>query len=89
MMLWLWDAHGLARSGHGVTDDRARALEVAETYLRSGRATVAKVEGARFVLGVHTLTTEYERTGEGWRGRCGDSGVRWEPLAPNPEWAAS
>ena len=89
MMLWLWDTYGPARSGHGITDDRARALQIAETYLRSGHANVATVEGARFAPGTHTLTTGYQRTGEGWRGRCGDSGIRWEPFTLAPERAAS
>jgi hypothetical protein len=81
MIVWLWDTSGPARCGWGVTDDRGRALQIAETYLRGGLADVAKVEGARLVPGTRTLSTGYERTGEGWRGRCGDVGVRWEPLA--------
>jgi hypothetical protein len=89
MMLWLWDAYGPARSGHGVTDNQARAFAIAEAYLRSGGASVAKVEGARMVLGVRTLTSGYERTGERWQGRCGDSGIRWEQFAPAPDRAAS
>jgi hypothetical protein len=89
MILWLWDACGPARSGRGVTDDQARALQLAETLLRSGQANVARVEGARLVPGTHTLNTGYERTGEGWRGRCGDSGVRWEPFTSALKQAAS
>ena len=89
MIVWLWDTSGPARAGRGVTDDRGRALQIAEAYLRSGQANVAQVEGARLVPGTHTLTTGYERTGEGWRGRCGDSGVRWERFAPAGERAAS
>jgi hypothetical protein len=80
MIVWLWDACGPARAGRGITDNRARAVQMAETYLRSGQANVAKVEGARLVPGTDTLTTGYLRTGEGWRGRCGDSGIRWEPI---------
>jgi hypothetical protein len=45
VIVWLWDTFDPVRSGRGVTDDRARALEVAESYLRSGQASVAKVEG--------------------------------------------
>jgi hypothetical protein len=88
MMVWLWDASGPARSGRGITDDQTRALAVAEAYLRSGNANVARVEAARLVSGTRTLTTGYERTGEGWRGRCADSGIRWEAFAPAPGRAA-
>ncbi len=89
MIVWLWDADGPARSGRGITSDQARALERAETLLRSGHATVAKVESAQADLGIRTLTSGYRRTGHGWRGRSGDSGIRWEPLAPARERAAS
>lgn len=88
MIAWLWDAFGPARSGRGITDDRARALEAAESYLRSGQANIAKVEGARLVPGTHTLTTGYERTGEGWCGRRGESAVRWEAFTSAVEQAS-
>ena len=65
MIVWLWDTSGPARCGRGVTDDRARALQIAETYLRGGLASVAQVEGARLVPGTHTLSTGYERPGKG------------------------
>jgi hypothetical protein len=81
MIVWLWDTSGPGRCARGVTDDRGRALQVAETYLRGGLANIAKVERARLVPGTCTLSSGYERTREGWRGRCGDSGVRWEPFA--------
>ncbi|WP_300608543.1 hypothetical protein [Trebonia sp.] len=82
MIVWLWDACGPARTGRGITDDRARAVRIAETYLRTGQATVATVEGARLLSGIRTLTTGYQRTGEGWRARCGGSGICWEQFAP-------
>ena len=82
MIVWLWDAYGPARTGRGITDNQARALQHAETCLRSGQASIAKVEAARAELGIRTLTSGYQRTGQGWRGRCGDSGIRWEPLPP-------
>jgi hypothetical protein len=89
MIVWLWDACGPARSGRGVTDDEARAIQMAETLMRSGQATVAKVESAQADLGIRTLTAGYRRTGRGWRARCGGSGIQWEPLAPAGERAAS
>ena len=75
MIVWLWDVSGPA--------------QIAETCLRSGQANAAKVESAVLVSGLRTLTSGYQRTGEGWRGCCGDSGIRWEPLAPAPGAAAS
>jgi hypothetical protein len=89
MIVWLWDACGPERSGRGVTDDEARAIQRAEMLMRSGQANVAKVESARADLGIRTLTSGYRRTGQGWHARCGDSGIRWEPLAPAGGRAAS
>ncbi len=89
MIVFLWEADGPARSGRGVTDDRARALRNAETCLRSGQANVAKVERATLMSGIRTLTSGYLRTGDGWRARCGDTGIRWEPFAPAPDTEAS
>jgi hypothetical protein len=86
VIVWLWDASGPDRCGRGVTDNKARAVQAAETYMRNWDANVAKVEAASVMLGTETLTSAYLRTGEGLRGRCGDSGIRWEPL---PELAAS
>jgi hypothetical protein len=82
MMIWLWDAYGPVRTARGITDDRDRAITLAETCLSSGQAAIARVEGAVLILGTHTLTSGYRRTGEGWRGRCGDSGIQWEPFTP-------
>ncbi len=73
-----------ARTGRGVTDDRAQALQIAETYLRSGQASAASVEQSRLDLGMRTLTSGYQRTGQGWRGRRVGSGVCWEPIVPAP-----
>ena len=89
MIVWLWDAYGPARSGRGITDDEDRAIHNAETLMRSGQASVARVESAHADLGTRTLTSGYRRTGQGWRGRSGDTGIRWEPFAPAPERAAS
>jgi hypothetical protein len=82
MIVWLWCTSGPARSGRGVTDDRERAFRIADACLRSGQANIAKVESARLIPGIRTLTTGYERTGQGWRGRRGGSGIRWEAFAP-------
>ena len=89
MIVWLWDAYGPARTGRGITDDQARAIEIADQCLHSGQADVVKVEGARLALGIPDLTQEYQRTGEGCLGRHGDSGTRWEPIAPTDERAVS
>jgi hypothetical protein len=89
MIVWLWDAYGPARIGRGITDEQARAIEIAEQCLRSGQASVVKVEGARLALGVPGLTSEYQRTGEGWRGRHADSGTQWEPFTLFPETPVS
>ena len=89
MIVWLWDAYGPARGGRGITDDEERAIQNAETLMRSGQARVAQVESAHADLGTRTLTSGYRRTGQGWRGRYGDTGIRWESFAPAPETVAS
>jgi hypothetical protein len=66
VIVWLWDAPGLARTARGVTDDEATARRAAETCLRSGQARSAAVEKAHAVLGVRSLTSGHERTGDGW-----------------------
>ena len=89
MILWLWDADGPARTGRGVTNDETRAIKAAEACMRNGQARIAKVEAALLVLGIPGLTPGYKRTGNGWRGRCGDTGIRWEPFGPVGRRAAS
>jgi hypothetical protein len=89
MIVWLWDTYGPARGGRGITDDEARAIQNAETLMSSGQANVAWVESAHAELGTRTLTSGYRRTGRGWRGRCGDTGIRWEPFATAPGAVAS
>ena len=81
MIVWLWDAPGPDCCGRGVTDDEGRARESAETYLRNGHANTAQIEQAWTVLGIQTLTSGYERTGQGWRARLRDGGIIWEPFA--------
>lgn len=90
MIVWLWDAPGPARTARGVTDDEATARRAAETCLRSGQARSAAVEKAHAVLGVRSLTSGYERTGDGWTAKCRqDSQISWTPLPRSLELAAS
>jgi hypothetical protein len=65
VIVWLWDTHGPARSGQGITDDEDRAIQNVETLMRSGQANVAQVESAHAELGIRTLTSGYQRTGQG------------------------
>jgi hypothetical protein len=81
VVVWLWDACGPIRRGCGITDDQGRARQAAEACLRSGHAHDARVEEARVVLGIQTLTTGYRRTGHGWRAQRGArSGITWVPF---------
>lgn len=90
MIVWLWDAPGPTRAARGVTDDEATARRAAETCLRSGQARSAAVEKAHAVLGVRSLTSGYERTGDGWTAECRqDRRISWTPLPGSPELAAS
>lgn len=90
MIVWLWDASGSARVTRGVTDDETTARHAAETCLRSGQARSAAVEKAHAVLGVRSLTSGYERTGDGWTAeRRQDGRISWTPLPGSPELAAS
>lgn len=59
MIVRLWDAG----SGHGVTDDQARARRAAEVLMRSGRADAARVEKALAVTGISALASGQAR----WR----------------------
>jgi len=86
MIVWLWDAPGPTCCGRGVTDDEGRAREAAEACLRNGQASIARVEQAWAVLGIQTLTSGYERIGQGWQAVLQGGGIAWEPFA---ELAAS
>jgi len=55
VIVWLWDAG----SGHGVTDDQARARRAAEVLMHSGRADAARVEKALAVTGISALASGY------------------------------
>jgi len=90
VIVWLWDAAGPARTARGVTDDEATARRAAERCLRSGQARSAAVEKAHAVLGVRSLTSGYERTGDGWTAECRHDGrISWMPLPGPTELAAS
>jgi hypothetical protein len=78
--VWLWQASGPGRFT-GITDDDRAARTAAARCLASGQAQSATVEAATLVLGVSSVTDDYERTGTGWTGRRSDRGVRWTPLA--------
>jgi hypothetical protein len=80
MIVWLWDVPGPTRCGCGISDDEGRAREAAEAYLQNGRAGAARVEEAWAILGIPTLTSGYERTGQGWRARLQGGRISWEPL---------
>lgn len=77
MIVYLWDATGPDRRSRGVTDKKDRALSLAGECLLRG-ADSAYVEVASFTLGVMTIH-HYDRMGTGWRGRCIDGRVMWEP----------
>ena len=86
MIVWLWDAG----SGHGVTDDQARARRAAELLMRNGRADAARVEKALAVTGISALASGYLRTGHGWTAQPRRDGlIRWMPLPAAPQRAAS
>jgi hypothetical protein len=81
MIVYLWDTCDPARRGSGISDDQRQAQQAAETCLRSGQATTARVEAAFAVLGITTLESRYDRTGSGWHARRGDRGlITWEPF---------
>ncbi len=87
MIMFLWDACG-AGQFRGVTDDKAKAQHAAEACITSGLACSARVEMARAVLGVHSLTTGYYRTGRGWAAEHRDGRVTWVPFTESPELEA-
>jgi hypothetical protein len=75
VIVWLWDAAGPHRAERGITDDSTAARQAAEACIRSGHATAARVERAVTMLGIHTLTTGYQRTGQGWSAQHGDGQI--------------
>ena len=85
MIVWLWDTWGPDRRGRGVSGDRATAQRAAEACLRSGHASGARLEEALAILGTESLTSLYQRTGQGWQARHDTrGGISWEPLTAHP-----
>jgi len=84
VIVWLWDATEPG-SCHGITDDEARARAAAETCIRNGSSSTARVEQAHLMMGGYWLTSHYQRTGAGWSARQGSTGITWIPLAPAPD----
>jgi hypothetical protein len=77
IIVFLWDAGSFC----GVSDDEKRARRAAAACIRSGHATVARVEKALALPGTYTLVFDYHRTGTGWIGRRRSDGrVSWVPL---------
>jgi DNA-binding transcriptional regulator YhcF (GntR family) len=75
-------------SSLGVSDNRERAQNAAEHYLRSGQAQLAFVETARTAMAACSFTPCYLRTGLGWRATADLSGeVTWARYT-GPEVAA-
>jgi FxLD family lantipeptide len=65
-------------SSLGVSDNRERAQNAAERYLRSGQAQLAFVETARTAMAACSFTPCYLRTGLGWRATADPAGeVTW------------
>jgi hypothetical protein len=81
VIVWLWDTSGPSRNERGITDNQARAQQAAEARLHSGEASAARVERAVTILGIHTLTTGYQRTGDGWSAQHHDGRITWTPFA--------
>ena len=85
MIVWIWDADGPVRAGSGVTDSEAAARLTAETFMRTARATAARVEKATMDVG-RTITCAYIPTGFGWTATQSAGQVTWvpfgDPLAP-------
>ena len=85
MIVWLWDTWGPDRRGRGVSGDRATAQRAAEACLRNGHASGARLEEALAILGTESLTSLYQRTGQGWQAQHDTrGGISWEPLTAHP-----
>ena len=76
MIVWLWEAGDPGRF-HGVTDDETRARTAAETCIRDGHATTARVQQARLRIGGFWVTSHYQPTGDGWSARKASNGITW------------
>jgi hypothetical protein len=81
VIVWLWDAPGLACCASGVTIDYARAREAARACLAVGQATTALVQAAELVVDPDVLDSCYARFGCRWQARrTTGGGIRWHPL---------
>lgn len=74
---WLWSAG----SAEGIAESPGDGMAKAEPYLVEAGTGVARVEMARQVIAAD-LNEQWERTGQGWTGRLGKSGVAWAEMAP-------
>jgi hypothetical protein len=81
VIVWPWDATEPGGC-HGITHDEARARAAAESCMRNGNASTARVEQAQLLIGGYWLTSHYLRTGAGWWARWGSGGITWTPIAP-------
>jgi hypothetical protein len=69
MYVWLWFAENFC----GVSDDRGRAMEYAQTHLSADRTVL--VESARLTLGIHG--PRHIRTGHRFTARLVCGRARW------------
>jgi hypothetical protein len=86
MLLFTWTAvatRSARRSGSlGVSDDSERALQAAESCLRTGQARLAYVESVQPAMVAHSLNPVYLPTGSGWWATPPVAGdVDWVPYS--------
>ena len=82
----LLHALSIAYSRSGLIQGPACGISgAAEACLRSGHASGARLEEALAILGTESLTSLYQRTGQGWQARHDTrGGISWEPLTAHP-----
>jgi hypothetical protein len=84
LIVWLWDSSGPASGASGITDNETQARRAAEAYMHTAEACTARVERAHLRVGIHALTTGYERTGNGWEAKKRRDGpITWTPFDPS------
>jgi hypothetical protein len=81
--MYLWSLLGNDLMGrpiqNGITDDVAKAMRIAESHLKDGRAFVCVIEEVRLRIKVTGLDENYAATGKRWNGRRNRSdGVHWQ-----------
>jgi len=84
--MYLWSLLGNDLMGwpiqHGITDDVAKAMRVAESHLKDGRAFICVIEEVRLRINVTGLDENYAATGKRWNGRRNRSdGVHWQLIS--------